>query len=179
MKGRLLPPALLFLLIAALLCFLFSWTSSDVSQQHIKKQNPVDTKASQRQSTRGISNEMTEPHLDLASSIKSLFDRLTKLNEREQEKCAEEIAKLSDDSAALEWSKKMISNSIPQAAARVLFNDLLNRPPQVLQPFLAKIADQPEHPLKEECTEALEFLYDSPPAGKNWKRWVKEKLAEE
>ena len=79
----------------------------------------------------------------------------------------------------MEWSKILISKFIPEAAERVLFNDLLNRPSQVLQPFLAEIADKPEHPLKEKCTEALEFLYDRPPTGNNWKNWVKEKLAEE
>jgi hypothetical protein len=72
----------------------------------------------------------------------------------------------------------LISDSIPLAAARILFNDLLNRPPEVLQPFLAEIADKFEHPLKEECTAALEFLYEGPPTGNNWTRRVKLKLTE-
>ena len=179
MKGRFLLPAVLLLTVAALLYFLFFGFESDVSQKHIEKQKSIDTKTFQRPSMQDISNDTAQPDIDLPSRIKSLFDDLPKLNECEQEKCAEEIGELSDDSTAVEWSKKVISNSIPQAAARVLFNDLLNRPPEVLQPFLADIADQPEHPLKEECTEALEFLYGSPPEGSNWKQWVKEKMGEE
>lgn len=179
MKGRFLLPAVLLLTVAVLLYFLFLGFESDVSPKHVEKQQSTETKTSQHQSTRDISNDTGQPDLDLPPRIKSLFDDLPKLNEREQENCAEEIGELSDDSTAVEWSKKVISNSIPQAASRVLFNDLLNRPPEVLQPFLADIADQPEHPLKEECTEALEFLYDSPPEGSNWKQWVKEKMGEE
>ena len=174
MKGRFLLPAVLLLTVACLLYFLFFGFESDVSQNHIEKQKSIETKPSQHQSTRDISNDTAEPDLDLPPRIQGHFDDLPKLNEREQEKCAEEIAELSDDNTAVEWSRKVISNSIPQAAARLLFNDLLNRPPEVLQPFLAEIADQPEHPLKEECTEALEFLYDRPPTGNNWKSWVKE-----
>jgi hypothetical protein len=174
MKGRFLLPAVLLLTVACLLYFLFFGFESDVSQNHIEKQNLIEAKSSQHQSTRDISNDTGQPDLDLSPRIMSLFDDLPKLNEREQEKCAEEIAELSDDNTAVEWSKRLISDLIPQAAARVLFNDLLNRSPEVLQPFLAEIADQPEHPLKEECTEALEFLYDRPPTGKNWKSWVKE-----
>jgi hypothetical protein len=179
MKGRFLLPAVLLLTVAALIFFLFFVSSYDVPQQQIEKQKPADTKTSQCSSARGISTDMAQSDLDLPSRIRSLFDDLPKLNEREQEKCAEEIAELSDDNTAVEWSKKLISDLIPQAATRVLFNDLLNRPPEVLQPFLAEIADQSEHPLKEECTEALEFLYDSPPEGSNWKQWVKEKMGEE
>lgn len=179
MKGRFLLPAVLLLTVAVLLYFLFFGFESDVSPKHVEKEQSTDTKTSQNQSTRDISNDTAEPDLDLPLRIQGHFDELPKLKEREQEKCAEEIGELSDDSTAVEWSKKVISNSIPQAASRVLFNDLLNRPPEVLQPFLAEIADQPEHPLKEECTEALEFLYDSPPEGSNWKQWVKEKMGEE
>ena len=179
MKGRFLLPAVLLLTVAVLLYFLFFGFESDVSPKHVEKEKSTDTKTSQHQSTRDISNDTAEPDLDLPLRIQGHFDELPKLKEREQEKCAEEIGELSDDSTAVEWSKKVISNSIPQAAARILFNDLLNRPPEVLQPFLAEIADQHEHPLKEECTEALEFLYDSPPAGNNWKQWVKEKMGEE
>ena len=179
MRWRFLLPAILLLTVAALLYYLFFGFESDVSSKHIEKQKSTSTKTSQHQSTRDISNDAAEPDLDLPPRIKSLFDDLPKLNEREQEKCAEEIAELSDDNTAVEWSKKVISNSIPQAAARVLFNDLLNRPPEVLQPFLAEIADKSDHPFKEECAEALEFLYDRPPAGINWNRWVKEKMAED
>ena len=179
MKGRFLLPAALLLTVTALMFFLFFVSSYDVPQQQIEKQKPADTKTSQRASARGISTDMAQSDLDLPSRIRSLFDDLPKLNEREQEKYAEEITELSDDNTAAEWSKKLISNSIPQAAVRFFFNDLLNRPPQVLHPFLAEIADQLEHPLKEECTESLEFLYDRPPAGINWNHWVKEKLAED
>jgi len=179
MRWRFSLPAILLLTVAALLNFLFFGFESDVSSKHIEKQKSTSTKTSQHQSTRDISNDTAEPDLVLPPTIQGHFDDLPKLNEREQEKRAEEIAELSDDNTAVEWSKKVISNSIPQAAARVLFNDLLNRPPEVLQPFLAEIADQHEHPLKEECTEALEFLYDSPPEGSNWKQWVKEKMGEE
>jgi hypothetical protein len=174
MKGRFLLPAVLLLTVACLLYFLFFGFESAVSQNHIEKQKSIEIKTSQRPSTQNISNDTAQPDLDLPSRIKSLFDDLPKLNEHEQEKCAEEIAEQSDDSTAVEWSKKLISDLIPQAAARVLFNDLLNRPPEVLQPFLAEIADKPDHPFKEECTEALEFLYDRPPTGYNWKSWVKE-----
>jgi len=179
MRRHFFLPAVLLLTVAALLYFLFFGFESDVSSKHIEKQKSTSTKTSQHQSTRDISNDTAEPDLDLPLRIQGQFDELPKLNEREQEKCAEEIAELSDDNTAVEWSKKVISNSIPQAAARVLFNDLLNRPPEVLQPFLAEIADKPDHPLKEECTEALEFLYDRPPEGSNWKQWVEENMGEE
>ena len=174
MKGRFLLPAVLLLTVAALILFLFFVSSSDVSRRQGEKQKSDEIKSAQFSSGPGISADIAQHDLDLPPRIKSLFDDLPKLNEREQEKCAEEIAELSDDNTAVEWSKKLISDLIPQAAARVLFNDLLNRPPEVLQPFLAEIADQSEHPLKEECTEALEFLYDRPPTGNNWKSWVKE-----
>jgi hypothetical protein len=174
MRWRFLLPAVLLLTVGALLYFLFFGFESDVSSKHIEKQKSTDTKTSQHQSTRDISNDTAEPDLDLPLRIQGHFDDLPKLNEREQEKRAEEIAEQSDDSTAVEWSKILISDLIPQAAARVLFNDLLNRSPEVLQPFLAEIADKSDHPFKEECTEALEFLYGRPPTGNNWKNWVKE-----
>ena len=178
MKWRFLLPAALLLIIAALLFFLFFDSSADLPLPLIEKQISSVAKTSQLKSVRGISNDTARPDLDLPSRIQGLFDELPKLNAREQEKCAEEIADLSDDSTAVKWSTKLISDSIPLAAARTLFNDLLNRPPEVLQPFLAEIADKFEHPLKEECTAALEFLYEGPPTGNNWTRRVKLKLTE-
>jgi hypothetical protein len=92
MKWRFLLPTVLLLTVAALIFFLLFFSSYDVPQQQIEKQQPADTKTSQRASERGISTDMAQSDLDLPSRIRSLFDDLPKLNEREQEKCAEEIA---------------------------------------------------------------------------------------
>ena len=92
MKWRFFLPAVLLLTVTALIFFLLFVSSYDVPQQQIEKQKPADTKTSQRSSERGISTDMAQSDLDLPSRIRSLFDDLPKLNEREQEKCAEEIA---------------------------------------------------------------------------------------
>ena len=82
MKGRFLLPAVLLLTVAVLLYFLFFGFESDVSPKHVEKEKSTDTKTSQHQSTRDISNDTAEPDLDLPLRIQGHFDELPKLKER-------------------------------------------------------------------------------------------------
>ena len=69
------------------------------------------------------------------------------------------------------------SSSVP--AAEVLFNDMLNRPHDLLMPFLGAIADQPVHPLHKDSTDVLETLFGQPPQGTPWSAWVKTSLLQD
>ena len=98
---------------------------------------------------------LNNSNLDFSKIIAQLFVLLPNLNESEQEEVAQHIANLSDDDQAQQWVAKLIANELPSPATEVLFNDLLNRPNEILTPALATIADLPRHPKKEDSIEML------------------------
>jgi len=110
---------------------------------------------------------------DFANTVNQLLSAMAKLNPEQQAEAAQHIANLSDDTLAAQWSQKMIVQSLPQPASEVLFNDLLNRPHELLMPFLSKLADMPLHPQSAQSVEILEVLFGQPPAGMKWGKWVK------
>jgi len=56
---------------------------------------------------------------------------------------------------------------------------MLNRPHDLLMPFLGAIADQPVHPLHKDSTDVLETLFGEPPQGTPWSVWVKNSSSQE
>jgi hypothetical protein len=159
--------SLLLLAFVFVMIFLFKEDPSDST--------PITQAAIERPSN--ASREETEQgSINNAPNIKEMLDSLPNINSKDQEKIAQAIADQSDDNAAKNWSDLIILNALPQPATIVLFNDMKNRPPELLQPFLANIADQATHPQKNVSVKALEFIYDQPPVGENWKSWVKKQL---
>jgi hypothetical protein len=120
-----------------------------------------------------IAKILDRTDLDFPSTVNRLIAILPKLNSDEQAEAAQHIANLSDDEAAKSWLPKVINQSLPQPAAEVLFNDMLNRPHEMLLPFLSKLADMPQHPQSTQSVEILEVLFGQPPAGTKWGKWVK------
>ena len=107
-----------------------------------------------------------------------LLSALPKLNPEQQAEAAQHIANLSDDALAAQWAQKILSQTLPQSACEVLFNDLLNRPHEMLLPILSKLANMPKHPLSTQNVEILDVLFGQPPVGSSWKKWVKIKAKE-
>ena len=120
-----------------------------------------------------ISEILSRSDEDFASTVNELLAAMSKLNPDQQAEAAQHIANLSDDALAAQWSQKMIVQSLPQPASEVLFNDLLNRPHELLMPFLSKLADVPQHSQSTQSVEILEVLFGQPPAGTKWEKWVK------
>ena len=110
---------------------------------------------------------------DFANTVNRLLAAMSKLNPEQQAEAAQHISNLSDDLLAAQWSQKIISQSLPQPASEVLFHDLLNRPHDLLMPFLSKLADMPKHPQRTQSVEILEVMYGQPPSGTKWQKWVK------
>lgn len=125
-----------------------------------------------------VSEILSRSDEDFASTVNELLAAMPKLNPDQQAEAAQHIANLSDDALAAQWSQKMIAQSLPQTASEVLFNDLLNRPHELLIPFLSKLADMPQHPQSTQSVEILEVLFGQPPAGTKWEKWVKIKAQE-
>ncbi|NBR49324.1 hypothetical protein EBU02_10865 [bacterium] len=126
-----------------------------------------------------ISEVLSNENLDLTGAVNKLLEMLPKLDAERQSEAAHHIANLSDDAVCPTWSKMVTSNSLPQPAAEVLFNDMLNRPHELLMPFLGSIADQPAHPLHRDSTDVLEALFGQPPQGTPWSVWVKNSQLQE
>ena len=122
-----------------------------------------------------IAKILDRTDLDFPSTVNQLLAAMPKLNPEQQAEAAQHIANLSDDALAAQWSQKMIVQSLPQPASEVLFNDLLNRPHELLMPFLSKLADMPQHSQSTQSVEILEVLFGQPPAGTKWEKWVKNK----
>ena len=120
-----------------------------------------------------ISEILSRSDEDFANTVNQLLAAMSKLNPEQQAEAAQHIANLSDDALAAQWSQKMIVQSLPQPASEVLFNELLNRPHELLMPFLSKLADMPQHPQSTQSVEILEVLFGQPPAGTKWEKWVK------
>ena len=114
----------------------------------------------------------------IPTTVNQLLSALPKLNPEQQAEAAQHIANLSDDTLAAQWAQKMIAQSLPQSASEVLFNDLLNRPHEMLLPILSKLADMPKHPQSTQSVEILDVLFGQPPVGSNWGKWVKMKAQE-
>jgi hypothetical protein len=120
-----------------------------------------------------IAEILDRTDLDFPTTVHRLIAILPKLNADQQAEAAQHIANLSDDEMAKVWLPKIANQSLPQPASEVLFNDLLNRPHELLMPFLSKLADMPQHPQSTQSVEILEVLFGQPPAGTEWKKWVK------
>jgi len=125
-----------------------------------------------------VSEILSRSDEDFANTVNQLLAAMPKLNPDQQAEAAQHIANLSDDALAAQWSQKMIVQSLPQPASEVLFNELLNRPHELLMPFLSKLADMPQHPQSTQSVEILEVLFGQPPAGTKWEKWVKIKAEE-
>ena len=125
-----------------------------------------------------VSEILSRSDEDFASTVNQLLAAMPKLNPEQQVEAAQHIANLSDDALAAQWSQKMIVQSLPQPASELLFNDLLNRPHELLMPFLSKLADMPQHSQSTQSVEILEVLFGQPPAGTKWEKWVKNKAQE-
>ena len=126
-----------------------------------------------------ISDVLSNESLGLTGAANKLLEILPKLDTDRQSEAAHHIANLSDDAVCSTWSKMVASNSLPQSAAEVLFNDMLNRPHELLMPFLGSIADQPAHPLHKDSADVLEALFGHPPQGTPWSLWVKNRQFQE
>jgi hypothetical protein len=133
---------------------------------------------SDESATDPISEILSHSDEDFANTVNQLLVAMPTLNPDQQAEAAQHIANLSDDALAAQWSQKMIVQSLPQPASEVLFNDLLNRPHELLMPFLSKLADMPQHPQSTQSVEILEVLFGQPPAGTKWEKWVKIKAEE-
>jgi hypothetical protein len=83
---------------------------------------------------------------DFPGRVNQLIEALPNLNAELQAEAAQHIANLSDDALAAQWAQKILSQTLPQPASGVLFNDLLSRPYEMLLPILSRLADMPKHP---------------------------------
>lgn len=146
----------------------FQTTTSPDSAPAISK-NPVEDP---------VSEILSRPDEDFANTVNHLLAEMPKLNPDQQAEAAQHIANLSDDTLAAQWSQKMIVQSLPQPASEALFNDMLNRPHEMLLPFLSKLSDMPQHPQSTQSVEILDVLFGQPPAGTKWEKWVKIKAQE-
>lgn len=126
-----------------------------------------------------ISDVLSNERLNSSAAATKLLEILPRLDADRQSEAAHHIANLSDDVACSTWSRLVASNSLPQPAAEVLFNDMLNRPHELLMPFLGAIADQPVHPLHKDSTDVLETLFGQPPQGTPWSAWIKNNSPQE
>ena len=126
-----------------------------------------------------ISDVLSNTSLDFTGVVTKLLETLPRLDPERQAEAAHHISNLSDDTTCSTWSRLVASNSLPQPAAEVLFNDMLNRPHDLLMPFLGAIADQPVHPLHKDSTDVLETLFGQPPQGTPWSAWVKTSLLQD
>ena len=119
------------------------------------------------------------PDLSEKAAVAKLFEAMPQLDARSQSEAAEHIANLSDDAEARQWSQRVIAWDLPEPAAEVLYQQLNNRPLEVLYPVLGAIADDPKHPKRQETLEALSVLSDPPPVGTTWSQWLQTKLKAE
>ncbi len=126
-----------------------------------------------------ISAIISNTNLDFPAAVDQLLGLLPSLGESAQDEAAHHVANLSDDDQSKKWVAMVVSNQVPAAASEVLFNDMLNRPHEILLPALATMADAPQHPKQKESAETLEILYGAPPQGTTWDTWIKAKVAEE
>lgn len=142
-----------------------------------KPAEPVETPQPPAQDR--ISAIISNPNLDFPSAVNQLLEALPSLDEEEQDEAAHHIANLSEDKTAESWIGMVVKNQLPAPALDVLFNDMLNRPHELLMPALANMADQASHPKKSDSVEVLEVLYGTPDQGYTWSAWVKQKMSEE
>ena len=126
-----------------------------------------------------ISDVLSNTSLDFTGVVNKLLETLPRLAPERQAEAAHHISNLSDDTTCSTWSRLVASNSLPTPTAEVLFNDMLNRPHELLMPFLGAIADQPTHPLHKDSTDVLETLFGQPPQGTPWSVWVKNSSSQE
>jgi hypothetical protein len=66
---------------------------------------------------------------------------------------------------------QLLTNAVtPSAVSTVLMNDLLNRPNALKLPMLLSVAQNEDHPLKDQAREMLELLLQQD-EGTNWDQW--------
>lgn len=133
---------------------------------------------SQQEAEDPVSEILSRSDEGFATTANKLLAALPNLNSDQQAEAAQHIANLSDDALAAQWSQKILSQTLSQSAGDALFNDMLNRPHEMLLPFLSKLADMPEHRQSSQSVEILEVLFGQPPAGTEWEKWVKTKALE-
>ena len=69
-------------------------------------------------------------------------------------------------------AEQMLTNSAtPSAVSTVLMNDLLNRNNNLKLPMLLEVAENDNHPLKDQAREMLELLIQED-NGTNWSQWA-------
>ena len=107
--------------------------------------------------------------------IQSLLAALPYLDEKKQEEAANHIANLSSNALVAVWSGPLVENRLPKVAAETLYDRLLNFAPDVSFPVLARIADLPSHPMRQETIDMFQILMDEPPPGGKWGDWIKAK----
>ncbi len=66
---------------------------------------------------------------------------------------------------------QLLTNAVtPSAVSTVLMNDLLNRANTLKLPMLLAVAQNTDHPLKDQAREMLELLLQQD-NGSNWDQW--------
>lgn len=134
---------------------------------------PIQPAASSKVTMETILSDTSLPHGEAARRLLRL---LPQLSEDEQEEAAHHIANLSDEAAVAEWAAGLSNNTLPAPAAEVLFSELYNQPHETLLPALAAMADQTQHPLREESADTLGILLGELPSGSNWTALAAEEL---
>jgi len=122
---------------------------------------------------------LSDPTDDFDVLVQNLWQLLPRLPEEGQMEAAQHMANLSSDEIASGWMEELTEQKLPPAAAEVLFNDMLNRPHEIIMPVMGRIADQAAHPLQNDSQEILEVLFGLPPEGQSWEAWINQTLAEE
>ncbi len=131
------------------------------------------------QGTEVISQLLLDDSLEHEEVARQLLALLPRFAPDQQEEAAQHIANLAEDNLAAEYAAMLVRNSLPAPAAEVFFSELMNRPHEILIPTLSQIADQPNHPQKQDSIDVLEVLYGTPENGLNWQSWTAKVMAEE
>lgn len=131
------------------------------------------------QADEAIANLLLDDSISHEQAASRLLELLPRLPADQQEEAAHHISNLSEDTQAADYARRLINNSLPPPAAEVFFSDLMNRPHELLLPTLSQIADQPNHPQKQDSIDVLEVLYGTPENGLNWQSWIALQLTAE
>jgi hypothetical protein len=140
---------------------------------------PASGVYSEEQGTELISQLLLDDSLEHEAVARQLLTLLPRFAPDQQEEAAQHISNLAEDNLAGEYAKMLVSNSLPAPVAEVFFSDLMNRSQEMLIPTLSQIADQPNHPQKQDSIDVLEVLYGTPESGLNWQSWTTQQMAAE
>lgn len=133
----------------------------------------------EEQGTEVISQLLLDDSLEHEAVARQLLTLLPRFAPDQQEEAAQHISNLAEDNLAAEYAKMLVNNSLPAPAAEVFFSDLMNRSHEILIPTLSQIADQPNHPQKQDSIDVLEVLYGAPENNLNWQSWTTQQMAAE